>query len=426
MKILSAENPYIQVFIKYSLPFLVIGFLSRTFPITNPVYFIVPVLLTINILLAFILIPRTDKTLTYLFIILLFPAYCLITSIWSLYPIITLQRSLYLLLLYTGIFSSVLLYKKFFPNKGLGFLIPANIIILILSSLSLIFGVPADRWTGGNGLGFMGFAGHQNILAAAILFTIPGIVAKGAEQSAKSPVFRISSYSAFGGLLLSFNLLLLIITYSRASLFAFVIGVITYLLITRSKKILATLLTGFTLIFVLYLTISPFKNSIDTVLNKNSGNILVRRTVLWEPSLEAAKQGSIFGLGYGVSAPDIKTPIKTGSHYEDGRYVREKGNSVLAMIEETGLIGLMFFLLPVFWFLRKFSILNFQFSIQEKLKNNYSFLTCPPWRILNSSLAAMLLHAQFEAWWVGVGSIALPLYLIILFLTLFTENLTSG
>ena len=58
MKILSAENPFTRFFIQYSLPFLVIGIISRTFPVTSPVYYIVPVLLIINILLAFILIPR--------------------------------------------------------------------------------------------------------------------------------------------------------------------------------------------------------------------------------------------------------------------------------------------------------------------------------------------------------------------------------
>ena len=141
-----------------------------------------------------------------------------------------------------------------------------------------------------------------------------------------------------------------------------------------------------------------------------------RRTVLWEPSLEAAKLGSIFGLGYGVSAPDIKTPITTGSHYEDGRYIREKGNSVLAMIEETGLIGLFLFLLPVFWVTRKFIIYNLQFTIKEKPKNNYTLY------IIHCTLFAMLIHAQFEAWWVGVGSVVLPLFLIFLFITLLQEK----
>ena len=153
--------------------------------------------------------------------------------------------------MYAGILSSVLLYKKFLPEKGIGFLIPANIMILILSAVSLIFSIPVDRWTGGNGLGFMGFAGHQNILAAALLFTLPGIIAFVIDQSATFRISRLSSYfsqlssrvfrlSSFIFLLTS-NLLLLLLTYSRASILALVVGIITYLLITKSKKIISNL-----------------------------------------------------------------------------------------------------------------------------------------------------------------------------------------
>ena len=267
MKILSAENSYVRFFIQYSLPFIVIGIISRTFPITSPAYFIVPVLLLINILLVFILIPLTNKTLTYFFIIFAFPLYCLITSIWSLNPIISLQRSLYLLLLYAGILSSVLLYKKFFPDKGLGFLIPANIMILVLSAVSLIFGIPADSWSGGNGLGFMGFAGHQNTLAAAILFTLPGIVAWGIQHKSGFPLRsnigqsakRLTIYSCVWRITFDFNFLLILLTYSRAAILALVIGTITYLIITKSKKILAIYIyyNRITRGFIFYYSINP-------------------------------------------------------------------------------------------------------------------------------------------------------------------------
>jgi len=409
MKILSADNPYIREFIKYSLPILVIGIISRTFPLTSPTYFIVPVLLILNILLAIGLINHTRESLTNISIILVFPAYCLITSIWSLNPAISFQRSLYLLLLYAGILSSVLLYKRFFPDKGLGFLIPANFIILFLSAISLIFNIPADSWTGGNGLGFMGFAGHQNTLAAALLFTLPVLLAyKTKDKSTKIKVSEI-----FYFLLLIFNFLLLFLTYSRASILALGVGIITYLLLTKSKKILLLLFSITALLLIFYFTIPFIQNSIDKVLNKDGGNILGRRTVLWEPSLEAAKMGGIFGLGYGVSAPDIITPIKTGSHYEDGRYVREKGNSVLAMIEETGYFGLLLFLLPVILLLGKFKIQKSKFKIAPDHSTFY---------IVNCTLVAMFVHAQFEAWWVGAGSITLPLFLIFLFTLIYLSS----
>ena len=414
MKFITAENPSIRIFIQYSLQFLLIGIISRTFPLTGSLYYIVPVVLVINILLAIITIPPIGKTLYHFLIIFVFPVYCLISSIWSLNPIISLQRSLYLLLLYAGILSTVLLYKKSFPYKGIEFLIPANILVIVVSAISLIFSIPADRWTGGNGLGFMGFAGHQNTLAAALLFTLPGIFALRAERPAhraksvaqsskgigymakgKASTFllrlwRISSYFSrisFLILILTANCLLITLTYSRAAILALGIGIITYLFVTSSKKILSFLFAITALLLVFYFTIPFIQNSIDNVLNKDGGNILSRRTVLWEPSFEAAKLGGLFGLGYGVSAPEIKTPVSTGSHYEDGRYVREKGNSVLAMIEETGYIGLLLFLLPLILLIRKCTIHNLQFTIQEKIKNNYTFY------IVHCTLAA-LLHSR--------------------------------
>jgi O-antigen ligase len=436
MKKLLLELPYIKFFIKYSIPLLVIGIISRAFPVISTIYFIVPVILIINTLLASLLIPRDGKYLFYAALIFAFPVYCLLTSIWSLYSIITIQRAIYLLLLYSGILSSVLLYKILLPKKGIGFFIPANIIILILSAISLVFNIPADSWAGGNGLGFMGFAGHQNTLAAALLFTLPGIFALRAERpahrvkgKASSILLRrwwISSYFSrlsFFILLLTTNLLLLALTYSRAALLALAVGIITYLLIIKSKKILLSIFSISVLLLVIYFTIPFMQHSIDKVLNKDGGRILDRRMLLWKPSIDAAKLGGIFGLGYGVSAPGIKTPILTGSHNEDGRYIREKGNSLFAMIEETGLIGLLLFLLPIFWILRRISMLSLayrqagvQCSIKEKVKNNYTLY------IVNCTLLALLVHSQFEAWWVGVGSITLPLYLIFLFMILPQEK----
>ena len=245
---------------------------------------------------------------------------------WSLNPKITFERSGYLIFIYAGILSAILLYKKFLPEKGIEFLIPANILVIVISLFSLITNSPSNSWSGGNGLGFMGFAGHQNTLAAAMLFTLPGLLAyKIKDKGTKINVVRI-----FYFLLLTFNFLLILLTYSRAAILALVIGTITYLIITKSKKILAILFSSTALLFVLYFTVSPLQSSIDSVLNKDGGKILGRRMILWEPSFEAAKLGGVFGLGYGVSAPDIKTPILTGSHYENGRYIREKGNSVFS------------------------------------------------------------------------------------------------
>lgn len=418
------ENPYIRLFIQYSLPLMVIGIISRVFPFFDFLYYLVPVILSIYILLALLLKLHKQLNINLILIVFSFPLYCIITVLWSLYPQITLLRSIYLIFMYAGILSAVFLYKNFFSEKGIGFLAPANLLIIAFSLFSLITNIPANSWTGGNGIGFIGFAGHQNTLAAALLFTLPGIIALGIGHSAKSqapgviniptvelPHFltvRILRLASFV-LLLACNILLLFLTYSRASILALAVGIITYLLIAKSKKILLMLFSLTAVILVLYIASSPINHAINQYLNKDGGSLLGRRMILWEPSLEAAKSGGVIGFGYGVSAPDIKTPILTGSHYENGRYIREKGNSVLAMIEETGIIGLLLFLLPVFYIaLKLFRSPNSLFTDHRKL--------------ITAALAAMLVHAQFEGWWVGVGSVSLPLFLIILFTLITSEK----
>ncbi|MHB1688319.1 MAG: hypothetical protein ACYCVH_13220 [Ignavibacteriaceae bacterium] len=122
----------------------------------------------------------------------------------------------------------------------------------------------------------------------------------------------------------------------------------------------------------------------------------------------------MIGLGYGISDPNIIL-TGTGSHYENGIYIREKGNSILALIEETGLIGLTLFLFPIIYILSRW-LLN---------QNNSKFLQDSEFRIQNffniqhsklilPFLLAFIFHAQFEAWWVGVGSEMLPLFFVCL------------
>lgn len=416
--------------VHFTFPLLVIGIISRTFPSLSIFYYIVPAfLITYSILiLKQILFDQNSiskciilkNSHTLVIILFAFPVYCLLTSLWSHYPIVSMQRSLYLMLLYAGIFAGVFLFlqtsKESLLNSLVLIFLPANILVVLLSLFSLIFNIPDNSWIGGHGLGFMGFAGHQNTLASALLFTLPGVFALGIEQSTRRKENSKKYYLVFASifLLLTFNFSLLVITYSRATILSLLVGLTIFLLLMKSYKFLI-LFSAFTiLILTAFFTIQPVNQSLYKLISKDGGDVLGRRMILWEPSFEAAKIGGIFGLGYGISASDIKTPELTGSHFEEGRYIREKGNSVLAMIEETGFVGLILFLLPVLMIIKKFKVHNSKFKI------NYSFL------ILNSTLIALFIHAQFESWWVGVGSISLPLFLIILFALIISEKNYDG
>ena len=337
------------------------------------------------------------KRMTALFLVLIPGIWFLLTSLWSSYPTISAERAFYFILISIGCISAGMLWRRY-SNKGiLDFLLPTNIFVVLLCLFSLVTYIPADSWTGGNGKGFMGFFGQQNQLASIILFTMPAAFGLKIKNKSINIIF-------FYFLLLTSNLLLLLLTYSRASILSLVIGAAIFLIINKNWKIISYSFGVIVLLTVIIFLNPTLKNYSEYIINKDFPEFYSSRIWMWEPSYQAALNGGLVGLGYGISDPNIK-PGSLGDHYENGRFVREKGNSILALVEETGIVGLVLFILPIFFILRKFRKYNVEFRIKD---NNYAVY------ILLSALTAFIIHAQFEAWWVGVGSVQLPLFFLYL------------
>lgn len=122
-----------------------------------------------------------------------------------------------------------------------------------------------------------------------------------------------------------------------------------------------------------------------------TGGVLNSRRTVWEYSYNQAVKGGWFGGGYGVTIGD--TTQFTGGLTAVG-YGREKGNSQLAVLEETGLIGGMlylFLLIALFQRLLKV-LLAWPRSPQKTLL-----------AVITGALAGMVVHSCFEAWWVAPG-----------------------
>jgi O-antigen ligase len=410
--------------IKYLVPFFVFAVVSRAIEEISFFYYAVPVMCVFFIVLLFIspkfkvqIKPKKQNQESEVqhpasgnqYLLFIIPGvWFLITSLWSSYPGISAERALYFILLSIGCISAGILWVRFSNKNIFDFLLPANIFVILLCLFSLITNIPSDSWSIGRGYGFAGFFGHQNQLGSIILFTLPSVFAlKIKDKGIKIKVFYF--------LLLSLNLFLLTLTYSRASILSLLFGVIVFLFFNKKWK---TLIYSFSTVVVLVMIVF-FNPSITRltkdILNKDFPEFYSSRIWMWEPSYYAAVNGGFTGLGYGISDPGIKLPEgATNFHYEGERFIREKGNSTLALIEETGFIGLMLFILPILYFLFR---IRFRMSGANKFKvqglnrteidlKHYSLL------ILNSSVAAMLLHAQFEAWWVGVGSVQLPIFFV--------------
>jgi O-antigen ligase len=104
-----------------------------------------------------------------------------------------------------------------------------------------------------------------------------------------------------------------------------------------------------------------------------------------------AKQGGLFGAGYGVSI--------NGGEFSGGLttfgYGREKGNTQLAIVEETGIVGLALYMLIVV-------------SLVARLWKAFSAAGDRNLRaligIVTGSIVGELVIGAFEAWWVAPGS----------------------
>jgi hypothetical protein len=119
--------------------------------------------------------------------------------------------------------------------------------------------------------------------------------------------------------------------------------------------------------------------------------VLYTRREVWQISYDQAKKGGWLGGGYGVTIGD--TEFEGG--FTAVGYGREKGNSQLAIIEETGLIGFALYLnslLPLFSSLLK-SQKRWRRRPEKVLRG-----------IVTGTLFGMLISSVFEAWWVAPSS----------------------
>ena len=429
--------------VRLVLPLIVLLEIGRTFYHTNAVYVLSRVLLLYFLLFAYSEAKKNKQLKVYIVLVLLFGLWALATTIWSYDPMITFPRAFYFAYAAIGASTAGYLWYAYFSKSFLSFLLPANIIIVVVSLFSLITNQPADAWTGGCGIGFKGFAPHQNVLGMMILLTIPSVLLPAfsiLKLKFKKNYFinfdqiQFSLLSTIFYLLLLFlNIYILILTQSRGSVMSVLLMVVTFVIFTINWKILIT--TGLTLVLfiaALFFASPEIKTSVTDYIFKTENTIGDRRSTQINATISAAKNGGLIGLGYGISDPkNILGDVEEGK-----RYYREKMISVLALVEEVGVIGLILFLAIIGYvfllLLKTFKTVTLSLSkgIQHSSIHPYETVTlslaCP---VLTGSkgiqhsafnirhslvglesafmiavLVALSFDAQIEGWWLGAGS----------------------
>ncbi len=139
------------------------------------------------------------------------------------------------------------------------------------------------------------------------------------------------------------------------------------------------------------------KLAISYVYKSETSSVFKSRTNTWKQSYEGAVEGGAFGLGYGISydAPALKTEFSLEYGLRSDLYGREKGNSQLAILEETGIVGgILYCLLLLCLTIR----LIYLFS---KIRDPHQRILIG---IIIGTFFGMIIESLFENWWGSAGS----------------------
>ncbi|HLB43576.1 MAG TPA: O-antigen ligase family protein [Gammaproteobacteria bacterium] len=163
----------------------------------------------------------------------------------------------------------------------------------------------------------------------------------------------------------------------------------------RLKTFLLSVIISILILLLLPFTLEDISGGFRKLVFKgrSDSSLFVSRQIVWKQSLDAAMNAGFIGFGYGVS--EGKNEFTIGEKLQSYAYGREKGNSQLAVMEETGIFGLLLYLLVIYFLLSKLLILFFKANDPD-LKVLIG--------ILFGLFLGLIMHSMLEAWWSSPGS----------------------
>ena len=263
-------------------------------------------------------------------------SWCVLTYFWSEVPELTLLKSGALALVGIGLFAAGQYWVvRFGWERALSYLFP----ILVLALFAGAFGQEAIEQSEGLTL-YEGLTNNPNMLGSLMNMAVPLLL----WQSYRTRGRRRQLILWLG--LLGVVLGVLLLSVARSSIIAALITCGAFLAVVGIRRnallyaLAAVLLIGSSMAVPdVYETLE--QRYVRKVPEGSEADILSSREQLWEESYEQAIKGGFVGGGYGVTIGDTDF---AGGLTAYG-YGREKGNSQLAIIEETGILGLSLYVL---------------------------------------------------------------------------------
>jgi hypothetical protein len=248
---------------------------------------------------------------------------------------------------------------------------------------------------------FAGPFGNPNALGAFIPLVAPVLLLKLLRSFDKAPQIRVANV-----LLTIAYFIFVLMSRSRAGLGGTFLACGWWLYFAHRRAfgvfLGGTLLAG--LITFLYFP-GYVQNLGQVYIYKGGSYVLKSRAVLLRASWEAAKERPLTGGGFGVSKGYSE---HWEFAYESAGAGREKVNSYLALVEEVGLIGAGFLLLPLGWALvaAAHRLMDFR-RLHQMAEEFWVILT------LSACLVGGVVDASMEAWLTSVGFFSTILFWLV-------------
>lgn len=324
---------------------------------------------------------------------LVFIAYAFMSMSYSLSPLLTLERSTTILLLYIVVFWVIWKYAyEQGPEKVIHIILNAMCVVFLIG-LSLIFLSPIKPFMGGRFFGLMGNPNGLGILSALVL---PISLWQFLETKKNSALFL------FLAILVS-----LLLSGARGPINATIFG-LGYFIYIRSKKHTPAAFfswVSFILVFI-WLIETSAKQLFKAYARVESLSILGGRMEAWKVAINLFLEKPIFGYGFGVE-DKIFASKKVVFHVHSGEYVH---NSFLGISVQLGLLGFVIFFLPLFLLL--FKELFYRQEPRAVPLLRYA---------LRASLIAGLFCCMSESWIYSVGSgVVLPFWTMVMLLVFYS------
>ena len=331
---------------------------------------------------------------TQLFLILLlYLVWCFLTSFWSNIPFLSFSKSCLFFITSITVMSAGIEWVRLHPVEHcFDYLRIFTAIILLAGFIGFYFRSSYDRE--GTITLYSGLVHGANMFGTLLAMSLPFLLWNGYKNWTKT-THRIKWIVLIGSCLM-----FLVLSLSRSAIMAAALTSLGFLInLNLNKKIYFLSLSIIFVFIVFAINPSLVTNTLTKYLYKaglptQTQSLFFTRKTSWESSYDGAVQGGWFGLGYGISNGK-DNDFSLSSRLTSQGYGREKGNSQLAIVEETGLVGFMIYTLLIFTIAIKLAKLHINAHTREdKILIG----------IVSGIFMGLLAQSCFEAWWTSPGS----------------------